>query len=43
MLIQFACDPVPVEVVDNFLKNLEEVVKGVKKGVITSDFIMRLM
>ncbi len=43
MLIQLTVDPVPLEVVDNFLKNLREVVEGVKKGEITGEFLATLM
>jgi sphinganine-1-phosphate aldolase len=43
MLIQLALDPVPVEVVDNFLKHLGEVVDGVKKGEITAEFLASVL
>lgn len=42
MLIQLALDPVPAEVVDNFLRNLSEIVDGVRAGKITADFLAKL-
>jgi glutamate/tyrosine decarboxylase-like PLP-dependent enzyme len=42
MLIQFALDPVPAEVVDNFLKNLAEIVDGVRAGTITAEYLAKL-
>jgi glutamate/tyrosine decarboxylase-like PLP-dependent enzyme len=43
MLIQFAMDPVPDEVVDVFLQNLREVAEGVRAGTITSEPLMKLL
>jgi len=43
MLIQLAVDPVSVEVTDTFVRNLREVVQGVREGKITSEPIMKLM
>lgn len=43
ILFQFTLDPVPLEVVDNFIKNLAEVTEGVKAGKINSDFLLSML
>jgi glutamate/tyrosine decarboxylase-like PLP-dependent enzyme len=43
MLIKVISDPVSDEVVDNFLKNLREVVEGVRAGEITPEYLMSFM
>jgi hypothetical protein len=43
MLIQFICDPVSNDVVDGFVKTVDEVAKGVRAGEITSESMMKYM